>query len=115
MIYKHVDYSQIYFTILLFAVDPKLSNEFEHAMYELGRLLKSEGMAYWELYQDPTDTSHYIEIRIADTWTDHLRQDEYVTKNIQVMENSIRELIKNCPQPNSLLSSLQYIWVYSRN
>ena len=45
------------------------------------------------------DIGHYIEIRIADTWTDHIRQHEYVIRNVQVMENRIRELIKDCPQP----------------
>jgi hypothetical protein len=43
-------------------------------------------MAYWELFQDTADIGHYIEIRIADTWTDHMRQHERVTKNVQVME-----------------------------
>jgi hypothetical protein len=80
-------------------IDPKLSDEFQRSVHELGRMLKSEGMAYWELFQDPADNGHYIEIRIADTWTDHLRQHEYVTKNVQDMENRIRELIKDCPQP----------------
>jgi hypothetical protein len=80
-------------------VDPKLAEEFEQSVRELGRLLKSEGMAYWELFQDPSDIGHYIEIRIADTWTDHIRQHEYVTRNVQVMENRISELIKDCPQP----------------
>ena len=46
-------------------INPNLSDKFEHNIHELGRLLKSEGMAYWELFQDPADTSHYIEIRIA--------------------------------------------------
>ena len=80
-------------------IDTKLSDEFEQSVHELGRLLKSEGMAYWELFQDPSDIGHYIEIRLADTWTDHIRQHEYVTKNVQVMEDRIRALIKNCPQP----------------
>jgi predicted MFS family arabinose efflux permease len=80
-------------------IDAKLSDEFQRNVHELGRMLKSEGMAYWELFQDPADSSHYIEIRIADTWTDHMRQHEYVSKNIQVMENRIRALIKDCPQP----------------
>ena len=80
-------------------IDPKLSDEFQRNVHELGRLLKSEGMAYWELFQDPADSSHYIEIRIADTWTDHLRQHEYVTKNVKDMENRIRELIKDSPDP----------------
>ena len=48
--------NQALVTIEYRKIDPKLSDEFEHAIYELGRLLKSEGMAYWELYQDPTDT-----------------------------------------------------------
>jgi MFS family permease len=80
-------------------IDPKLSEEFQRNVHELGRMLKSEGMAYWELFQDPADTGHYIEIRIADTWTDHMRQHEFVTKNVQDMENRIRELIKGSPQP----------------
>ena len=80
-------------------IDPKLSDEFQRNVHELGRMLKSEGMAYWELFQDPADKGHYIEIRIADTWTDHMRQHEYVTKNVQDMENKIRELIKDSPQP----------------
>jgi hypothetical protein len=56
-------------------------------------------MAYSELFQDPSDIGHYIEIRIADPWTDYMRRHEYVTKNVQAMENRIRELIKDCPQP----------------
>jgi hypothetical protein len=44
-------------------------------------------MAYWELFQDPADIGHYIEIRIAETWTEHMCQHERVTKNIQIMED----------------------------
>jgi MFS family permease len=91
--------SQALITIEYNKIDPKLSDEFEQSVRELGRLLKSEGMAYWELFQDPSDIGHYIEIRIADTWTDHMRQHEYVTRNVQFMENKIRALIKDCPQP----------------
>jgi MFS family permease len=82
-----------------YKIDPKLSDEFEQTVRKLGRILKSEGMAYWELFQDTADISHYIEIRIADTWTDHMRQHERVTKNVQVMEDRIRVLLKDGPQP----------------
>ena len=91
--------SQALITIEYNKIDPNLSDEFEQNVHELGRFLKSEGMAYWELFQDPTDTGHYIEIRIADTWTDHIRHHEYVTKNVKVMEDRIRALIKDCPPP----------------
>jgi len=82
-----------------YKIDPKLSDEFEQNVRELGRILKSEGMAYWELFQDTTDIGHYIEIRIADTWTEHMRQHERVTKNVQVMEDRIRLLLKDGPKP----------------
>ncbi len=82
-----------------YKIDPKLSNEFEKSVIELGRILKSEGMAYWELFQDTADIGHYIEIRIADTWTDHMRQHERVTKNVQIIEDKIRLLLKDDPKP----------------
>ena len=69
------------------------------SVLELGRILKSEGMAYWELFQDTADIGHYIEIRIADTWTDHMRQHERVTKNVQIIEDKIRLLLKDDPKP----------------
>jgi len=82
-----------------YKIDPKLSDEFEQNVRELGRILKSEGMAYWELYQDTADIGHYLEIRIADTWTEHMRQHERVTKNVQAMEDKIRLLLKDGPKP----------------
>jgi MFS family permease len=90
--------SQVLITID-YKIDPKLSEEFEESVLELGTVLKSEGMAYWKLFQDPEDTTHYLEIRIADTWTDHMRQHERVTKNVKIMEDRIRALLKDCPQP----------------
>jgi quinol monooxygenase YgiN len=91
--------NQTLITIEYNKIDPKLSEEFQRSLNELGRMLKTEGMAYWELLQDPADSGHYMEIRIADTWTDHMRQHQRVTKNVQDMENRIRELIKDSPQP----------------
>ena len=91
--------NQALITIEYNKVDPKISDEFEQSLRELGRILRSEGMAYWELFQDPADIGHYIEIRIADTWTDHIRQHENVTKNVELMEDKIRTLIRDCPPP----------------
>jgi hypothetical protein len=82
-----------------YKIDPKLSDEFEQSMSELGRTLKSEDMVYWGLFQDPVDIGHYLEIRIADTWTEHIRQHERVTKNVQILEDRIRALLKDGPEP----------------
>lgn len=89
--------NQALITIEYNKIDPKLSVEFEQNVHELGRIPRSEGMAYWELFQDPADLGHYIEIRIADAWTDHMRQHENVTKNVQVMEDRIHALYRKIP------------------
>jgi MFS family permease len=82
-----------------YRIDPKSTDEFERTMRQLGVILKSEGFAYWELFQDPADNSRYIEIRIAETWTEHMRQHERVTKNVQIMEDKVRALVKDGTQP----------------
>ncbi len=41
-------------------IDPKITDEFVQYMQELGHILKSKGLAYWGLFQDPADLSHYI-------------------------------------------------------
>jgi hypothetical protein len=82
-----------------YRIDPKSTDEFERTMRELGVILKSEGVAYWELFQDPADNSHYIEIRIAETWTEHMRQHERVTKNVQNTEDKVRGLVKDGTRP----------------
>ena len=68
-------------------------------MNELGDSLRSEGIIYWNYFQDPVETNHYIEIRIAETWTEHMRHHERVTKNIQNKEDKIRKLVKGDTQP----------------
>jgi MFS family permease/quinol monooxygenase YgiN len=82
-----------------YRIDPKSTDEFERTMRQLGVILKSEGFAYWELFQDPADNSRYIEIRIAETWTEHMRQHERVTKNVQIMEDKVRALVKDGTRP----------------
>ena len=82
-----------------YRINPKMVDEFVHSMHELGHTLKSEGLAYWCLFQDPADLSHFIEIRIAETWTEHMRQHERVTKNVQIVEDKIRALVKDGTRP----------------
>ena len=82
-----------------YRIDPRITDKFVKSMHELGHLLKSEGMAYWELFQDPVDMGHYMEIRIAESWTEHMRQHERVTRNVKAMEDKIRALVKDGTQP----------------
>jgi hypothetical protein len=76
-----------------------MADEFVRAMHELGHTLKSEGLSYWSLFQDPVDLTHFIEIRIAETWTEHMRQHERVTKNVQIVEDKIRSLVQYGTKP----------------
>ena len=59
-------------------------------------------MGYWELFQDTTDIGHYVEIRIEDTWTDHMRHHERVTKNVQILEDKIKFTSQRWSETNSV-------------
>ncbi len=82
-----------------YKIDPNLYNEFEQRELELGRTLKSEGMGYWELFQDTTDIGHHVEIKIADTWTDHMRHHNALQRMFRFWKIKSNLLLKNGPKP----------------
>ncbi len=82
-----------------YRIDPKITDEFVRSVQELGQILRSEGLVYWGLFQDPEDMSRFMEVRIAETWTEHMRQHERVTKNVQIAEDKIRALVKDITLP----------------
>ena len=62
-----------------YRVDPSHTREFLAAMRELGRLRRRDGAIDWELYRDLADPDSFLEVFIAESWVDHLRQHTRIT------------------------------------
>jgi len=63
-----------------FQVDPTHSHEFESAMNKVRSLRLRDGAINWELFHDIENPSRYVEMFTSESWTEHLRQHERITK-----------------------------------
>lgn len=63
-----------------FQIDPARSVEFETAMHDVRSLRLRDGAIYWGLFHDVENPSRYVETFVSESWTEHLRQHERITK-----------------------------------
>ena len=63
-----------------FQIDPKRSHEFESAMNKVRSLRLRDGAINWGLFHDIENPSRYVEMFTSESWTEHLRQHERITK-----------------------------------
>jgi len=64
---------------LEYRIDPADKQEFLAAMQELGRLRRRDGAVDWGLYHDVSDPGSFLEVFIAESWVEHLRQHKRIT------------------------------------
>jgi MFS family permease len=62
-----------------YRVDSSHTQEFLAAMRELERLRRRDGAIDWALYRDVADPVSFLEVFIAESWVDHLRQHTRIT------------------------------------
>ncbi|TLX95185.1 MAG: MFS transporter [Thaumarchaeota archaeon] len=63
-----------------FQIDPTRSHEFESAMNKVRSLRLRDGAINWGLFHDIENPSRYVEMFTSESWTEHLRQHERITK-----------------------------------
>jgi len=73
-----------------YLIDTARSNEFESAMHEIRSLRLRDGAINWGLFHDVENPSRYVETFISESWTDHMRQHERITKADALIEDRIR-------------------------
>lgn len=73
-----------------YQIDPERFNEFKHAMQALERVRRRDGAISWGLYEDVSRRGLILEHFIAESWLEHLRQHERVTKSDQDLQNAAK-------------------------
>ena len=63
-----------------FQIDPIHSHEFESAMNKVRSIRLRDGAINWELFHDIENPNRYVEMFTSESWTEHLRQHERITK-----------------------------------
>ncbi len=62
-----------------YQIDPANQLEFSAAMREVRRIRRRDGALRWGLGRDTADPSHFVEVYVVESWTEHLRQHERLT------------------------------------
>jgi MFS family permease len=89
-----------------FEIDPKHSQEFESAMNDVRSMILRDGAIRWELFHDVENPSRYVMMFTSESWTDHLRHHERMTKaDLAIEQHAISFHIgKDPPRISHLIS-----------
>ncbi|MDR3781837.1 MAG: MFS transporter [Candidatus Nitrosotalea sp.] len=89
-----------------FQIDPTHSQEFESAMSDMRSVILRDGAISWELFHDVENPSRYVMMFTSESWTDHLRQHERMTKaDLAIEQHAISFHIgKDPPRISHLIS-----------
>lgn len=72
-----------------YVIDPKNVSEFRDAARQLRDARFRSGALRWEMYQDVSDSSRFMEIFLNESWVDHLRQHEHVPLEDKIAEERV--------------------------
>ncbi len=71
-------------------IDESNSHEFESVMHDVRSLRLRDGAINWGLFHDVENPNRYVETFISESWTEHLRQHERITKADIALEDKAR-------------------------
>ena len=74
---------------ITYRIDPPNRQAFLEAIKQAGRERCRDGAYAWRVFEDPNDNSRFVEIFLSDSWADHLRQHERVTKADEAQEKAV--------------------------
>ncbi len=73
-----------------YEVEPRKSDEFLEALHKFARVRRRDGASRWGVYRDTEHPAHYIETFIVESWAEHLRQHERLTRGDRELEENVR-------------------------
>jgi predicted MFS family arabinose efflux permease len=87
-------------------IDPKNREPFLHALGRYARERFRDGAYDWGIYEDPAKDGRFIETFLADSWLEHLRQHQRVTKADRTLEQAVQRFqIGEGPKTTHLVSA----------
>jgi len=73
-----------------YRIDPARSGAFAQVLERMGHVRRRDGALFWEHFADVADPVRHIEVFIAESWMEHLRQHERVTMADRALEDELR-------------------------
>jgi MFS family permease len=74
--------------MVTFQIEPRNRERFLEALEKAGRERRRDGAYAWRVFEDPSTSGRFVETFLSDSWTDHLRQHERVTKADRALQDA---------------------------
>ncbi len=84
---------------LSYQVNPVHLEQFLRLMERQRISHRRNGAFYWRLFQDIGTSDCYLETFMVESWLEHLRQHEHVTKTDQALQQKIHQCLKEGSEP----------------
>jgi MFS family permease len=72
---------------------------------QVGHERRRDGAYAWDLFQDAAHPERVLETFLVDSWVEHLRQHQRVTQADRVVENQLRQLLREPPRITHYISA----------
>jgi MFS family permease len=76
-----------------YRIDPRNRAGFLKALYRYAHERRRDGAYDWRLFEDPAEDGKFVETFMTDSWLEHLRQHERVTKADRLQEDVVRRFV----------------------
>jgi MFS family permease len=91
-----------------YVVNRERASEFSKAMHRYGRTRRRDGASQWGIFRDTEDSNRYLEMFLVNSWGEHLRQHERVTKADRELEERIRSYTLKEPTIRHLIYAVPH-------
>jgi quinol monooxygenase YgiN len=81
-----------------YRIDPKDRKAFVAAVTRLARTRRRDGAYSWGVFQDTAQPGRFVETYLVDSWLDHLRQHERVTRADSALQDRVRSFAHEEPR-----------------
>jgi quinol monooxygenase YgiN len=65
--------------------------EFLAAIRDLGKIRRRDGAIFWEVFEDAAKPGRYLETYLSESWLEHLREHERVSRDDQRVQEHLRK------------------------
>ncbi len=82
-------------------VKPEHQEAFYSTLNELGESRRRDGGYFWSHFQDTADPCLIREVLLVESWAEHLRQHERVTRSDQQLQNDLSAFLQDGTEPRA--------------
>ncbi|HUO19149.1 MAG TPA: MFS transporter [Steroidobacteraceae bacterium] len=86
-------------------VEPKDRAAFLAALTRLARTRRRDGAYRWGVFEDTAHPGRFLETFLVDSWLEHLRQHERVTRADRALEDRVRAFTREAPRVTHYISA----------